>query len=70
MDISDCVNGSAYIKLYRSDFKDSYAFDSYCRFLRCSTKVDALKVYVIHGEPESEINENDPDEPNEFEEVD
>jgi hypothetical protein len=30
---------------------------------------DVLKIYVIYGEPESEINLRDPDEPNDFEEV-
>jgi hypothetical protein len=69
MDISDYVNGSAYISLCRSDFKSDYTFDSYCRFMRQPESSDFLKVYVIYGEPEPEINQYDPDEPSEFEEI-
>lgn len=69
MDIENYINGSAYVKLFRSDFKNDDTFDSYCRFMRQPESSDVLKVYVIYGEPETEINLNDPDEPNEFEEV-
>lgn len=66
MDIHDFVNGSAYITLCRSDFKSDYVFDGYCRFMRKLTNCDALKIYVINGEPELEINRIDPDDPNDY----
>ena len=69
MDIEDFANGSAYITLFRSDFKSNYVFDGYCRFMRMPTNCDALKIYVIYGDPEPEINLRDPDEPNEYVEV-
>lgn len=69
MDISDFVNGSAYVKMYRSDFKDDIAFNSYCQFMKCSIEAEALKIYVVYGEPETEVNESDPDEQSEFEEI-
>ena len=69
MDIENYINGSAYVKLFRSDFKDDQTFNRYCRFMRQSEASDVLKIYVIYGEPEPEINPRDPDEPNEFEEV-
>ena len=69
MNIDNYINGSAYVKLFRSDFKDDQTFDRYCRFMRQPEASDVLKIYVIYGEPESEINLRDPDEPNEFEEV-
>lgn len=50
MNISDFIDGTAYINLYRSRFKCDEDFEDYCRFLEIPTTANCIQISVSKGE--------------------